>query len=39
MDGSRKYPEQGLWNTYDRTHGPHEAQEEGRPKSGCFSPS
>jgi hypothetical protein len=26
-----------VWNTHDTTHGPHEAQEEGRPKSGCFS--
>jgi hypothetical protein len=24
------------WNAYDITHGPHESQEEGRPKSGCY---
>ena len=28
-----------MWNTHDTSHGPHEAQEEGRPKSGCFSPT
>ena len=27
---------QRTWNTHDTTHGSHEAQEEGRPKSGCF---
>jgi len=27
------------WNTQDVIHRPHEAQEIGIPKSGCFSPS
>ena len=27
-----------MWNTYDTMHRPHEAQEKGRPKSGCFIP-
>jgi hypothetical protein len=27
-----------VWNTYDTMHRPHEAQEKGRPKSGCFIP-
>jgi hypothetical protein len=27
------------WNTHNTTHKPHEAQEEGRPKSGYFSPT
>ena len=26
-------------NTQDTIYRPHEAQEEGRPKCGCFSPS
>jgi len=30
---------QRAWNTHDATHGPHEAQEEGGPKSRCFSPT
>jgi hypothetical protein len=27
-----------LGNTHDMIHRPYEAQEEGRPKCGCFSP-
>ena len=27
------------WNAQDTIHRPHEAQEEGRPKCGCFGPS
>jgi hypothetical protein len=30
---------QRVWNTHDTSHGPHEAQEEERPKSGLFSPT
>ena len=30
---------QRAWNTHDIIHGAHEAQEEGRPKRGCFSPA
>ena len=25
-----------VWNTQDTIHRPHEAQEEGKPKCGCF---
>jgi hypothetical protein len=31
--------QQKAWNTHDTTHRPHEAQEERRPKYGCFNPS
>jgi hypothetical protein len=34
VDISPKVP-----NNQDTIHRPHEVQEEGRPKSGCFSPS